>query len=138
MTYFLLRESPKKPLRLILKVLWWKNFMIFVVLEYCQNVSVIRFMLLLNVCKIRARTQKSHLLFDPFNLRLSHTSSSTNFELEVRVGWFLYDRDLRHERVNPLIHFKPVLPFYTCWKHSIISCLIFSRGRSKEHWLKIG
>ena len=51
------------------------------------------------------------------------------------MDWFLYGKDLRHERVNPVsTHFKSMFHLYIPWKHQIIpGFMTFSEGIEMEH-----
>ena len=64
------------------------------------------------------------------------------------MDWFLYDKDLRHERVNPfevnvpfLYHLKSTTgnaPLLYLLKKNTRSFLTFSGGIKVEHWHEMG
>ena len=54
------------------------------------------------------------------------------------MEWFLYDRVIRHERVKSLMHFMPLIFFYTPLKYQKTEgFLMFSGGIETDQWYAI-
>ena len=54
------------------------------------------------------------------------------------MEWFLYDRVIRHERVKSLMHFMPLIFFYTPLKYQKTKgFLMFSGGIETDQWYEI-
>ena len=54
------------------------------------------------------------------------------------MEWFLYDRVIRHERVKSLMHFMPLIFFYTPLKYQKTEgFLMFSGGIETDQWYEI-
>ena len=46
--------------------------------------------------------------------------------------WFLYDKDLRHERVNQFTHFTSGFRFCTHWKRPLKSTFSLNQTRKQN------